>query len=342
MADQTVLLTGITGFIAKRIALDLLNSGYTVRGSLRRMGKAEEVRTAVASRLIDHSALNRLSFVELDLTEDDGWTAAMVGVDAVLHTASPFPSAIPKDPDTLIRPAVDGALRALKAAEAAGVSRIVLTSSCAAVMNTDLPQGHVLTEADWTDPGHPTATPYDRSKTLAERAAWDFTAAHPQMRLTTINPGLVLGAPLDGHFGTSLGLIERFLKGRDPAVPDIGLPLVDIADVSAMHIAALERPETAGKRYIAADAFVAMVDLTREMAALCPDRRIATRQAPHLLIRLVALWDGTARAALPTQGRRLAVSNAAARGDLGIAFTPWREALADSIEFLLAQEAARG
>lgn len=338
MTGQTILLTGITGFIAKRIALDLLNGGYDVVGSLRRMDRADEVREALCPLLPDPAALDRLRFVQLDLLKDNGWENAMEGVEAVVHTASPFPGDIPKDPDALIRPAVDGALRALRAAHAKGVRRVVLTSSCAAMMNRPFPPGHTLTEADWTDPDSPMATPYDRSKTLAERAAWDFVAEHPTMQLTTINPGLVLGTPLDRHYGTSLAVVERVLNGQIPAVPDIGLPVVDLSNVSAMHLAALRRPETIGNRYLAADAWVPLIDLARELASAYPDRKIPTRRAPKLLIRLAALWDSTARVALPTLGRHLDLSNRRAHEDMGITFTPWRMSLRDSADFLLAAE----
>lgn len=331
---KTILLTGVTGFIAKRIALDLLEKGYAVRGSLRSSGRADEVRSAIGPRLSDPSALDRLSFVELDLTRDAGWAEAMEGVDALMHTASPFPMSQPKNPEDLIRPAVDGTLRALRAAHGAGVTRVVLTSSMAAIMNHEgaAAMGHTVTEADWTDPGHPTATAYDQSKTLAEKAAWDFVAEHPGMRLTTINPGLVVGEPLDGHYGTSLALVERILAGADPAVPNFGLPVVDLADVSAMHVAALEREETAGRRYIASADFIMFPEIAGHLAAAYPDRKVTTRIAPKWLLRLLAPFDASVRSVLPTLDRKLTVSNARAREEMGIDFVPWREAIVASAE----------
>lgn len=337
MTEHTILLTGITGFIAKRIAFDLLEKGYGVVGSLRSLDRAEEVRAALAPRLSDPAALDRLRFVPLDLMSDDGWDAAMDAVDAVMHTASPFPPGLPKDPEAVIRPAVDGVLRALSAAQRAGVTRVILTSSTVAIMMRELPQGHTLTEADWSDPAHPTAGPYEQSKTLAERAAWDFAAKHPEMQVTAINPGLVLGAPMDRHYGTSLGLIDRILSGKDPAMPDLGFPAVDVADVSALHIAALERPESIGQRYLCASGWATFQDMAQEAARLCPDRKIATRRAPKLLMRLLALWDPAVRMILPSLGRHLQVAPTAAETLLGAPLTPWRTALARSVAFVTAK-----
>lgn len=334
---RTALLTGVTGFIAKRIALDLLNAGWAVRGSLRSTGRADEVREAVRPQLADPSALDRLTFVELDLTRDAGWDTAMQGADVLVHTASPFPMSQPKDENELIRPAVDGARRALKAAQAAGVTRVVLTSSVAAVMNAEHPQDHVLTEDDWTDTGHPTATAYDKSKTLAEKAAWAFVADHPEMQLTTINPGLVTGRPLDSHYGTSLQLIERLFSGKDPAQPNFGLPIVDVADVSAMHVRALERPETAGRRYLAADSWAMLPEIADWLKQAHPDRKISTRVAPKWLLRLLSPFDPAVRSVLPTVGRRFQVSNQRARTELDIRFVPARESVLATAEFLKEQ-----
>ncbi|NBO21181.1 MAG: NAD-dependent epimerase/dehydratase family protein, partial [Rhodobacteraceae bacterium] len=241
---ETVLLTGISGFIAKRIAFDLIMAGHSVVGSLRNPDRADEVRGALSQNGVDAAGLARLRFVTVDLNRDDGWAAAMAGVTAVIHTASPFPLSQPKNPDDVIRPAVDGTLRVLRAAAAAGVGRVILTSSLEAVMHGQ--KTAAVTEADWTDLSAPTVSTYTRSKTLAERAAWEFVAAHPDMQLTVINPGMVLGTPMDRHTGSSISVIARILSGKDPAVPDISLPVSDLADVSAAHVAALGRPASVG------------------------------------------------------------------------------------------------
>ncbi|RDC72876.1 NAD-dependent epimerase/dehydratase family protein [Rhodovulum sp. 12E13] len=330
-----VVLTGITGFIAKRIAADLLNAGYAVRGTLRSPARTGEVRAALRPVLRDPAAADaRLSFSEADLTTDAGWPEAMDGARALVHTASPFPLAQPKTDAELTRPAVDGTLRALRAAQSAGVTRVVLTSSVVAILHNERPQGHVHTEEDWTETGHPTATPYARSKTLAERAAWNFAADHPEMQLTAINPGLVVGRPLDARYGTSLQVVARFLSGKDPMVPDFGLAVVDVADVSAMHVAALERPATAGRRYIAAERFVMAPEMTRWLADAFPGRRIPTRIAPRWLLRALALADPAVRAILPAIGDEKRLSNARAREELGITFRPAKDAVLASAAFL--------
>jgi dihydroflavonol-4-reductase len=236
---------------------------------------------------------------------------------------------------------VDGTLRALRAAQASGVRRVVLTSSIAAIMYSDRPaEGDVYTEKDWTDTAHPTATAYVKSKTLAERAAWDFAAEHPEMALTTINPGLVAGRPMDAQYGTSLRVVERFFSGKDPVVPNFGLPVVDVEDVSAMHVAALERPHSAGSRYIAAEDFVMAPQMARWLAEAYPDRRIATRVAPKWLLRALSLFDAEVRTVLPTIDEVKAVSSAKAQDELGIAFTPSKDAILKSAAFIDRRDAA--
>ena len=337
--DAPVLLTGITGFIAKRIAADLLNAGYPVRGTLRTPGRADEVRAALRPHLIEPQASDdRLSFATANLDSEDGWAEAAEGTSALLHTASPFPLAQPKSADDLIRPAVDGTLRALRAAQAAGVTRAVLTSSMVSIMHNDRPKGHAYTEADWTDPDHPTASFYAQSKTLAEKAAWRFVDDHPEMSLTAINPGLVVGRPVDRNYGTSLRVIERFLAGKDPAVPNVGLPIVDLADVSAMHVAALERPDAAGQRYIAADRFVMLPQVARWLADAYPERKIATRVAPGWLLRLLALVDGEVKSVVPQLNDEKVVTGTKAQANLGIRFTPAKEAVLEAAAFIAASD----
>ncbi|ROU02698.1 NAD-dependent epimerase/dehydratase family protein [Histidinibacterium lentulum] len=331
-ASKTILLTGITGFIAKRIAKDLLDAGHRVRGSLRSETRADEVRAAVGP-----DGLDRLEFVSLDLTADPGWTEAMAGVDAVLHTASPFPMSQPRDENDLIRPAVDGTLRALRAAEAAGVSRVVLTSSVAAVMYSDGPSnGRAYTAADWTDTGHSSANAYTKSKTLAETAAWDFAEAHPSIRLTTVNPGAVMGRPMDRHYGTSLGLIERILSGRDPMLPDLPLPIVDLADVSALHLAALEQEDTVGRRLLASAGVMRFPEVAAFLKRRHPERRIATRVAPKFMLRGLALFDSSIRGILGEVGRPLAVDASESVPVLGRPFVPAEDGIAASADFVLA------
>lgn len=316
---QTVLLTGASGYIAKHIALQLLEAGYHVRATLRDLSRSAEVTAAVRPHLSDDNALeSRLSFVVLDLLSDAGWDAAMADVDVVMHTASPFPLTQPKNEDDLIRPAVDGAIRALRAAHRANITRVVLTSSTAAISGSALPAGDTsFDETNWTDPTDPTTSAYVRSKTLAEKAAWDFVRDEaPQMQLTTINPGFVLGAPLDANYGTSIAVIERLLRGKDPMLPDIGFATVDVQDVAEMHVTVINRPETFGQRIMTVDCFLPFAQMARAVKSAFPDRKIPTRVAPDFLIRFLGLFDPAIKSILPGLGRVDKIDNSRARTTL--------------------------
>lgn len=335
MSDESpVFVTGASGFLAKHVLLALLRGGRSVRASLRDPSRADEVRAAVLP-LLPPTAKERLEFVRLDLTSDAGWAEAMAGAAALIHTASPFPLTQPKDPETLIRPAVDGTRRALMGAKAAGIDRVVLTSSTAAI-NAGRPDGHVYTEADWADRDGPPEQPYPRSKVMAERTAWEI-AAREGLRLTTINPTFILGPPLDSHFGSSIGLVQRILKGRDPMVPELGFQVVDVRDVALAHVRALERPETAGERFLTSSGALWMTEWGRILKTAYPDRRMPTRAAPMIVLRILALFDGEIRAALPRVGRNEEVSSEKARAMLGIDFIPPDKALLAAAETLVSR-----
>ncbi|MGL4309424.1 MAG: SDR family oxidoreductase [Paracoccaceae bacterium] len=319
---QNVFVTGASGFLAKHVLLALLRRGWRVTASVRNPGREPALRAALAPHLPD-GALDRLNVVTLDLTADDGWADVMAGCDALVHTASPFPLSSPKDENDLIRPAVDGTLRALGAAQAAGITRVVLTSSTVAILGAGTREH---TEDDWADAASPHTGAYARSKILAERAAWDFAASN-NLSLTTINPGFILGPPLDGEYGASVGLIERMLKGRDPMVPRYGFPVVDVRDVAEMHARALERADTAGKRYAAVAGSLWMSQITAALKAAYPARRIPTRTAPDLLMRFMGMFDGSIRGIVPHLGRLEQVSNLRARTELAMSFTPPEQAV---------------
>ena len=335
---QTVLLTGASGYIAKHIALQLLEAGYNVRGTVRDLSRGTEVTDAIRPHLKDDSNLEtRLAFVALDLTTDTGWTEAMDGVDVLMHTASPFPLDQPKNEDDLIRPAVDGAMRALRAAHAAGVKRVILTSSTAAISGSALPAGDIsFDETNWTDPTDPDAGAYVRSKTLAEQAAWNFVSKDaPDMHLTTINPGFVLGAPLDQHFGTSIQVIERLLRGKDPMLPDIGFSTVDVQDVAEMHVTVINKPETFGQRIMTVDSFLTFKDIAQAVKAAFPSRRIPTRVAPNFLIRILGRFDPTIKSIIPGLGRVDKIDNSRARATIGRGMRQARKSVVSSATYLI-------
>ena len=336
---KTVLLTGASGYIGKHIALQLLNQGYSVRASVRSLSKSDEVRNAVLPHLIDKTKLDsRLTFVELDLEKDAGWDAALKGVDVLMHTASPFPIASPKDENELIRPAVDGTLRALKAAHNAGVHRVILTSSMAAIYGCDLPAGKSeYDETLWTDVSHPIGrVPYTKSKTLAEKAAWDYVKnSAPKIALTTINPVLVLGAPLDKNFGSSISVVERILKGKDPMLPDIRFAIVDVKDVALMHVAAITNDATKGERLLASSETYSFVQIAKVLKSIYPKGKVKTTQAPSPLIKFLSLFDAEIKAVLPLLGKPMAISGAKAKRVLGISFIPVQVTLRDSADYLV-------
>ena len=336
--SKTVLLTGASGYIAKHIALQLLNAGYVVRCTVRSLARAAEVTEAVRPYLDDASDLDkRLTFVALDLTKDAGWDEAMAGIDVLMHTASPFPLNPPKDEDDLIRPAVDGALRAVRAAHKAGVTRVVMTSSTAAISGSELPPGDSsFDETNWTDPADPTISAYTKSKTLAEKAVWDFVATEaPEMQVTMINPGFVLGAPLDSNFGSSIKVIERILKAKDPMVPNVGFMTVDIRDVAEMHVTVIDQPETAGQRIMTVESFMTFAEIAQAIKTAYPDRRIVTRVAPDVVVKFLALFDGAIRQIVPSLGRVDKFDNSRAKATLGHALHQSHKAVVSSAAYLI-------
>ena len=335
----TVLLTGASGYIGKHITLQLLNQGYKVRASVRSLAKSAEVKNAVKPYLLDSSDLDsRLTFVELNLDKDLGWDTALKGIDVLMHTASPFPIASPKDENELIRPAVDGTLRALKAAKSAGVNRVILTSSNAAVYGCDLPAGKSeYDETMWTDVNHPIGrVAYTKSKTLAEKAAWDFVSSQaPQIELTTINPVLVLGAPLDNNFGSSISVVERIMKGKDPMLPDLRFSIVDVQDVAQMHVQAIKNDATKGERILAASETYSFVGIAKYIKSIYPKSKIKTGKAPSALIKFLSLFDGEIKAVLPLLGKPMITSNKKAQKLLGIKFIPVEVTLKESAAYLV-------
>jgi dihydroflavonol-4-reductase len=334
-----VLLTGSSGYIGKHITLRLLSDGYEVRASVRNSGKAQEVREAMAAHLpVGFDLDGKLSFIELDLESDAGWDEALAGIDVLIHSASPFPISSPKDENELIRPAVEGTLRAMKAAHNASVKRVILTSSVAAIYGNNLPAGKTaFDETMWSDINHPVGrVPYTKSKTLAEKAAWDYIAAEaPEIELTTVNPVLVAGAPLDKHFGSSVSVVERIMNGKDPMLPDLSFSVVDVKDVAAMHVKAISIEASKGKRFIASAGSRTFISMAKTLKAGFPGRKISTIQAPSFVIRFLALFDSEIKAVLPTLGKHIDASSAQAQKVLGINFIPVETSLLETAHYLV-------
>ncbi|HEY4198986.1 MAG TPA: NAD-dependent epimerase/dehydratase family protein [Devosiaceae bacterium] len=301
MADR-VLITGISGFLGGHVALALLKAGYRVRGSLRDLKRAAAVEATLKAAGADISALE---FVALDLTDDAGWAAAMEGVRFLQHTASPFLTTMPADKHVLIGPAVAGTERAINAALAGDVERIVLTSSMAAIVYGHDKAQTLFTAADWTNLDGRGINAYVESKTRAERRAWDLMqGAGRAADLTTVNPSAILGPLLDDDPGTSVALVARFLNGGVPAAPRMSLGIVDVRDVADLHVIAMTAPIAAGQRLpISADT-IALIDLARAVGAAFPQfsGRMPRFVMPDWAVRLYALFDGDVRGNLDELG----------------------------------------
>ena len=332
----TVLVTGGTGFLGGWCIKSLLQRGYDVRTTVRDLARERAVRDTVEAAGVDPGS--RLTVLGADLTSDTGWGEAVAGCRYVLHVASPFPPVQPKDPDELIVPARDGALRVLRAALDAGVERVAMTSSVAAIRSArESSAAAPYTEVDWTDGANPERTPYVRSKTIAEQAAWEHVReADADDRLATINPGAIIGPALNDDHSYSLQVIQRLLDGM-PAMPKLGFTFVDVRDVADLHIRALTDPAAGGERFIATDRFLWMA----EVAAILRERlgdaaeKVPTRVAPNLAIRAMALFDGSIRSVVSDLGRQSWFSSEKARGTLGWAPRPVEDSIEDCARSLI-------
>ncbi len=334
---STVLVTGGSGFIGSHAILQLLAAGHTVRTTVRSLRREPDVRALLKAG--GAQADGRLSFFEADLMQDRGWSEAAAGCDFVLHIASPFPAGVPRSDDELIVPAREGALRVLRASRDARVRRVVMTSSFAAVGYGHPPRSTPFTEADWSDPGSRETGAYPRSKTLAERAAWDFVSSEGRgLELAVVNPVGVLGPVLGPDLSTSILMIQRFMDGAVPGCPRLSFGLVDVRDVADLHLRAMTHPAARGERFIASAADrVAMVQIARVLKERMGSaaKRVPTRQVPDWLVRLAALRDPTVRGVLSELGKTKKISSEKATRLLGWAPRPYEESVVDTAQSLL-------
>ncbi|KZC42241.1 MULTISPECIES: SDR family oxidoreductase [Rhodanobacter] len=333
----TVLVTGGSGFIGSHCILQLLAAGHRVRTSVRSLGREAAVRAMLKQGGAEPG--ERLSFVEADLECDAGWPQAVAGCDYVLHVASPFPPDLPQHEDELIAPARDGALRVLRAARDAGVRRVVLTSSFAAVGYGHAPQTAPFDETDWTDLDGEGVLPYVKSKTLAERAAWDFIAREGgTLELAVVNPVGVFGPVLGPDYSTSILLVQRLMDGAVPGCPQLCFGVVDVRDVAELHLRAMTDPAAAGERFLAvAGDFMWIREIARTLRQQlgAAARRVPRRQLPNWLVRLAALRDPAVRQILPELGMSKNASAAKARRVLGWSPRAPQDAVVASAESLL-------
>jgi len=330
---ETVLVTGGSGFLGGWCIVELLGRGYEVRTTVRDLTREPEVREAIGSQV---DAGERLSVLAADLTREDGWDEAVAGCDYVLHVASPFPPVQPKDPDDLIGPAREGTLRVLRMALDSAAKRVVVTSSVAAIAGGAKTPGP-LTEADWTDLDFAGLSPYVRSKTIAERAAWELVEERGERdRLTTINPGAILGPLLGRDASFSLQVIERLLKGT-PGAPRIGFSFVDVRDVAKLHVDAMSAGQAGGERFIAVAEFLWMAEVAAVLRReLGPDaRKVPTRKVPDLLVRAMGLFDPSVRTITNQLGKKLTYSSAKAEATLDWSPRPAAESVIDTARSMI-------
>jgi nucleoside-diphosphate-sugar epimerase len=316
-----VLVTGGTGFVAAHCLVQLLAAGHKTRATVRDLERESELR-AVLRQGGAGEVGERLTLFPADLKADAGWAEAAAGCDYVLHIASPFPSTVPKDENELIAPARDGALRVLKAARDAGVKRVVMTSSFAAIgYGAPKDRAAAFTEQDWTNPNDPRLQPYQKSKTIAERVAWDFIAREGgKLELAVVNPVGVFGPVLGPDYSTSIVLVKRLPDGSLPGCPDLWYGVVDVRDVADLHLKCMTDPAARGERFLAIGGDFVSV---RQIAHMLKDglgeaaQKVSTRRLPNWLMRMAGLFDPQVKGILPELRKHKNASNEKARRLLG-------------------------
>ena len=330
---KKVLVTGASGFIAEHCIIELLKNGYSVKGSLRSMNREQEVRDAVKTETDD----TKLEFCKLDLLEDDGWEDAMWDCDYLMHVASPFVIEDPKDENELIKPAKEGTLRALNAAKKAGIKRVVLTSSVAAV-NSHMMSG-TSDHTTWTDINSKYVTPYQKSKTIAEKAAWDFYNNQDnsnKMEMAVINPGGVMGPQLGNDLGgASTQIVSQLISGKFPMIPALSFPFIDVRDVAILHLKAMTTPDADGKRFIAAHSEPTWMYQVAEVLSAAGYEKIKLKKAPSFMLKLIGLFDNKTKSLVPMLDKYVPCDNSQTVKILNWEPMPWEQAFiehAKSIE----------
>ncbi len=305
-----VLVTGGSGYIAGYCIAQLISDGWRVRTTVRNLARAEDVRATIGKVV---AGAGTIEFAAADLNSDVGWADAVAGADYVLHVASPVPAVEPKSDDELVRPARDGTLRVLKASRDAGVKRVVMTSSMAAIAYGRGGREEPFTEADWTDETNRNdMSAYVRSKTIAERAAWAWHKAEGgALELVTVNPALVLGPVLGSDFSASLDAVKKLLDGSVPALPHFGFSLVDVRDIAQLHLLAMISPAAAGQRFLGSADFYWMKDIAKILKQGLGDkaRKVPSISIPDFLVRLFAVFDPVVRAQLFELGKHRSASS---------------------------------
>jgi dihydroflavonol-4-reductase len=316
---STVLVTGGTGFVGIHCIVQLLQKGYKVKTTLRSLNRKKGVLEMLKNGGVDPA--EDITFIQADLTSDTNWEEAVKGCDYVLHVASPIFLKIPKHEDEMIRPAVEGTLRVLKAARNAGVKRVVLTSSFGAVGYSHTDTRKPITEEDWTNPADKHLSAYLKSKVLAEKAAWDFMAKEGgRLELAVVNPMAIFGPSLGPAMSSGFELLKKVLDGSMKAIPKIMLGIVDVRDVADLHLRAMVHPEAKGQRFLAlAGGIMSLPEIALFLKERMGDaaRNVSTKTLPNWVVRIAALFNPLARQIAPQVGRNKNASNQKAKSLLG-------------------------
>lgn len=332
-SNDLILVTGASGYVGKWCVVKLLEKGYRVRGTVRSAAKAAQVRDTITKTLGPEPA-GRLELAEADILNDAGWAAALQGVTAVLHTATVIRADEPRDASIVVRPAVEGTERILRLTDEAGIKRIIITSSIATVG-----YGHgqtsgrrVYDETFFTNiDGMRWTWAYCIGKTRAEQAAWAFAKAHGT-ELTTIHPGAIIGPALDSDASISVGLVSGLMQNAMPALPSNGYSIIDVRDVADMHVAALEKPESIGQRYLATAEYMPFPKIAQTLRAAYPNRRIVDRTVPDWIIRLVAMFGGPARQIINDIGNEKVFDGRKGEALIGHPYISAKQSILDTAE----------
>ena len=326
-----VLLTGISGWIAKHTAIELLNSGYEVLGTIRNNNLVDQTKQTISK----YASTEKLSFVELDLLKDDGWNEAAKGCRYIFHVASPFPMKVSSNRENLLPVAVDGTLRVLNAGLNAGVEQIIKTSSIVAMFRKpNRTNPYTFGENDWSDENWiEGVSDYFLSKTKAEKAAWRLMESKGlKNKLTTINPGGVFGDALDKKGGTSIEYIRQFMKGKFPGAPKFAVLISDVKDIAKAHVACIGNNKVGGRRLIVGKDVKRLVELSQLIAEAMPEykKKLPTKELPNLMVKLISYIDSSAKTMIPDLGIMMQTDTSYAEEILGFKFKPAKGCISEN------------
>ena len=330
MTDK-VLLTGISGWIAKHTAIELLNKGYGVLGTVRNKDLIDQTKETIKK----HAPIEKLSFIELDLLKDDGWDESAKGCKYIFHIASPFPMKVSRNREFLLPVAVDGTLRVLNAGINAGVEQIIKTSSIVAMFRKpNRSNPYTFGENDWTDENWiEGVNDYFLSKTKAEKAAWELMESKGlKSKLTTINPGGVFGDALDKKGGTSIEYVRQFLKGKFPGAPKFAVLISDVKDIAKAHVACIGNNKVGGRRLIVGKEVKKLVELSQLMAEAMPEyaKKLPKKELPNFMVKLISYIDSSAKMMIPDLGILMQTDTSYAEELLGFKFKPAKDCITEN------------